>query len=96
MNIIIAGTVILAFINDSTGTVYLLANTVSVRGITWIAKKITENINLDASQMIDFAGWSIAGVSIVKIISKAINSVDEVQGFFISIAEYMDKVTFWN
>lgn len=103
MTIIIVGTVILAIIHDASGTATLLASTVSIRGITWITKKVTEKINLDASQIIDFTGWSIAGVSIVKIISNAMGSVNTVAGFFVSvssgfekIANFFDKITFWN
>ena len=103
MTIVIAGTLVLALIHDSTGTIMLLATTLSVRGVTWITKKITENISLDASQIIDFTGWSIAGVSIVKIISNAIGSVDDV-GMALSkvglafdkVANLVDKITFWN
>ena len=103
MTIIIAGTIILAIIHDASGTATLLASTLSIRGVTWITKKITEKINLDASQIIDFAGWSIAGVSIVKIISNAMGSIDEVKIFFMKasgvfdkIASIVDKIAFWN
>jgi hypothetical protein len=96
MNIIIAGTVFLSFINDATGTVYLVANAVSIRGITWIVKRVTQDISFDASKIIDFTGWSLAGISIVKIISKALDSVGEVEGFFVRLADYVDRITFWN
>lgn len=93
----------LALIQDSTGTIRLITATLSVRGVTWITKKITENISLDASQIIDFTGWSIAGVSIVKIISNAMGSVNEVNAFFVKmsvafgkVASVVDKITFWN
>ena len=101
----IGGIIILgmAITYDSTGTVKLVVAVISIRGVTWIVKKITQEISLDASQIIDFTGWSIAGISIVKIISNAMGSVDKVKDFFISIsnffahvAEFADKVTFWN
>lgn len=103
MTIVIVGTVALAIIHDPSGTANLITIALSVRGVTWITKKVTENINRDASQIIDFAGWSIAGVSMVKIISNAIGSVNDVKAIFISIsdgftkvAEVLDKITFWN
>lgn len=103
MTIIIAGTVILAFIYDSSGTAKLVATSLSIGGMTWIFKKITEQVNKDASQIISFAGYSMAGVSVVKIIGNAMGSVDTVVGFFVRIsggiervANFFDKLTFWN
>lgn len=103
MIVIIAGTVILALAYDAHGTATLVATTLSVRGITWITRKITEKINLDASQIIDFTGWSMAGLSIVKIISNAMGSIDKVRVFFINTSDALeklstlvDKITFWN
>ena len=103
MVIIVVGIILLALIYDSASTASLLVTAVTVRGIVWIAKKVTERINFDASQIIDFVGWSIAGVSIVKIISNAMASVGQVKDFFMGIsnciykiAEIVDKITFWN
>lgn len=89
MTIVVVGTLILAFVYDSSGTARLLATTLSIRGVTWITKKVTEELNRDASQIIDFTGWSIAGISIVGILSNAIASVDKV-------TELIDRITFWN
>lgn len=94
---------IMALIYDTDGTLKLIAAVISVRGVTWLVKKITSNINLDAAQIIDFAGWSIAGVSIVKIIGNAMGSVaiiqdtvNKVGAYFQKIAEFVDKVVFWS
>lgn len=93
----------MALIHDASGTATLLVAVLSIRGVTWIVKKVVEKINLDASQIIDFTGWSMAGVNIVKIISNAMSSVNDVKVFFINIsdtfgkiASIVDKITFWN
>lgn len=103
MNTIIIGTVVLSLVYDPSGTARLVATTVSVRGMTWIMRKITENVSFDASQIIDFTGWSIAGISMVKIISNAMGSISTVDLFFTNmsmafekVANVVDKITFWN
>jgi hypothetical protein len=103
MGIIIVGIILLALIYNPSNTASLVITAVSIRGVVWIAKKTVEKINFDASQIIDFVGWSIAGVSIVKIISNAMASVGQVKDFFMGIsnciykiAEIVDKITFWN
>jgi len=50
MVIIVVGIILLALIYDSASTASLLVTAVTVRGIVWIAKKVTERINFDASQ----------------------------------------------
>jgi len=102
-SIVLAGITGLALLYDPSGTAGHLATALSVRGLTWVVKKITENIDSGSSQLIDFAGWSIAGVSIVKIISNAMGSMGTVNVFFINVAtaatkvaEVIDKITFWN
>lgn len=103
MTIIIVGTVILAFIHDPSGTAKLVATTSSISGVTWICKKVTEQINRDASQIIYFTGCSMAGVSAVKIIGNAMGSITKVTNFFgnvsatfVRLGELLDKITFWN
>jgi len=96
MIIAIGGVVLLAIIYDANGTVKLVATALSIRGTTWIVKKVTENINVDASKIIDFAGWSLAGISIVKIISNAMGSIGTVRESAVKLAEFLDKITFWN
>lgn len=103
MIVVVSGILLLAFVHDANGTVRLAATALSVRGTTWIVKKVTENINIDAAQIIDFAGWSIAGVSMVKILGNAMGSIGKVQAFvgktvtaLDKIATIVDKITFWN
>lgn len=84
--------IIMALIYDTDGTIKLVGAAVGVRGVTWLVKKITNNINFDASQIIDFAGWSIAGVSIVKIISNAMGSVVIIRNAFNKVGQFFDKV----
>ena len=96
MAVIIVSTVILAVIYDANGTARLVATSLSVGGLAWICKKITEQINKDASQIIYFTGLSMAGISVVRIIGNAIGSMDKVAIFFNNVSQFLDKVTFWN
>ena len=85
----VGGTVILSYLSDPSGTVYHVGNALTIRGLAWIATKATKGINKDASEIINFTGWSIAGISVVRIIFNARNSV----GY---VAKLLDWLTFWN
>ncbi len=95
--------VCMALIYDANGTVSLVVAVIGVRGITWLVQKITGGINQDASQIIDFAGWSIAGVNITRIIGNAMGSVVAIKSFVADvgaaagkISEFVDKIVFWS
>lgn len=97
---IVAG---MALIYDADSTIKLASTAITVRGMTWVVTKITKGISQDASQIIDFTGWSIAGVSIVKIIGNAMGSVGAIREFvskvgvaFESVAGVVDKIVFWS
>ena len=95
MNIAIIGGAIvigLSLIQDGSGTVYLVGAIITIRGITWLCKKVTATINLDCSQIIDFAGWSIAGVSIVKLLQNAKIGSVHVLDIISGIGETFDKI----
>ena len=96
MNVIVTGTLILACIYDASSTANLLVKALGTRGVTLVAVKSTETINKDASKIIDFAGWSMAGISIIGIIKNAMGSIGTVSNVFVSTAEFIDKITFWN
>lgn len=109
---LLGGTIIvgLAMIHNANGTVKLVVAVITVRGLTWLCQKITGSINKDASDMINFAGWSLAGISIVGIINYArlgvkpvtdvigmgSKFVDSVGLFCDKIGRFVDGVTFWN
>ncbi len=102
---IISGVVIcvLSYAYDPSGTLKLISVVVSIRGVSWLAKKITHSMNPDSAQIIDFAGWSMAGLGIVGIIKNAMRSMNSVSDFFNGTASFFgkvawlfDKITFWN
>jgi len=109
---IIGGLIVvgLSYSQDSTSTVQLVITIVSIRGISWLAKKITESVNMDCSQIINFAGWSLAGISIVKLLLNAKMGIEpaleklgvfnqglvNVGGTLSNLAMIADKITFWN
>jgi hypothetical protein len=99
-----AGIVVgMALIYDASGTIKLVSVAAGTVGATWLVKKVTSNISLNASQLIEFAGWSIAGVSIVKIVGNAMASTEAVGAFVQKIGmaagkviEFADRIVFWN
>jgi hypothetical protein len=87
-----------ALFNDPKKTITLVTAVVTVRGIAWLVTKIT-SINKDASEMINFAGWSLAGVSVVGLIKLATKGLPEIiQGFgkaidgINSVAEWIEHL----
>jgi hypothetical protein len=93
----------MALVYDTGGTLKLVSVAAGTVGATWLIKKVTSNISLNASQLIEFAGWSIAGVSIVKIVGNAMRSMEVIGAFvgkvgatFAKISEFADKIVFWN
>lgn len=93
---------VMALIYDTDNTIKLVTMIIGVRGVTWLVKKVTSNISIDAAQIIDFTGWSIAGVSVVGVIGNAMRSVaivtdtiSKVSVYFEKIAEFLDRLVFW-
>lgn len=83
----------LALVADAKGTVNAVTIILTVRGVTFICKKMTQTLNRDAADIINFAGWGIAGISIVKLIRLAINGFSPVADFFIQITDSISKVS---
>lgn len=83
---------ILALDTDASGTMHMVVAVITIRGVTWVVKKITETINKETSQLIDFAGWSIAGISCVGIIKNALKGVKDVMSFFDNIKNRFNKI----
>jgi hypothetical protein len=100
----------MSMIVDPSGTVKLVVTVITTRGITWIVKKITASLNKDMSDIINFAGWSIAGVAMVKIVKNAKTGVEPALALIGKVGEAIgavgtilnkvidlaDQVTFWN
>jgi cystathionine beta-lyase family protein involved in aluminum resistance len=79
----------MALIYDADGTIRLVTVALTVRGITWLVKKITAGISLDASQIIDFAN-AIGSASAIGAY------VGKIGATFAKISEFADKIVFWN
>ncbi|HYE12242.1 MAG TPA: hypothetical protein VEF53_18890 [Patescibacteria group bacterium] len=95
--------IILALGADPKQTTQLVTAIITIRGITFIAKRITQTINRDASDMVNFVGWSIAGVSMVKLLKLSyqgvtpfISTVTKISNGIQGFAEWMDKLTPWS
>lgn len=106
----IGATTIMALIYDTDGTIKLVTILVTIRGFTWIIKKVVKEIDYDSSQIIDFTGWCIAGYSAAGILKNALGSVkiltdaagkvvdfaNKIDGFFDKAGSLLDKVIFWS
>ncbi|MDD4778973.1 MAG: hypothetical protein PHT02_00020 [Tissierellia bacterium] len=106
--ILLGGSIIvgMALLENAHGTINMVKVIITVRGITWICKKVAESLDKDKSQIIDYTGWSIAGCSVVGILGNAVKSVEplmggigkisgSIQGLGLWINRLVDGVTFW-
>jgi hypothetical protein len=80
---------------DANGTVNAIELAISVRGVTWLVKKITATISKDNSDIIDFTGWCIAGLSIIIILLNAKAGVHMATDFLGGIVENIKSVGTW-
>lgn len=104
MNVpVVGGCVVigLALLNDPGSTVKLITSIITVRGGAWLCTKVT-TINKDASEMINFAGWSLAGVSIVKLLKLSVKGLPEIvakwteiENNFRSVGEWIENLIPW-
>jgi len=95
--VLLGGSIIvgLALLKDASGTVGLVKVVITVRGVTWICKKVSESLDRDKSQIIDYTGWSIAGVGIVKILGNAVKGVEPVMDGLVKISGSLGRLGMW-
>lgn len=100
----------LSVIVDPSGTLKLVTTVITVRGITWVIKKVIESVKKDYADIINLAGWSIAGIAMIKIVKNAKGGIDPllatvgkvgevvngIGNIFDRILEIADKIAFWN
>jgi hypothetical protein len=89
----------LALIADASGTVSLIIAVVSVKGITFVVKKIVDSFNRENGDMINFVGNCLAGISAIGLIKNAIRGVKPVSdvlgkigGFVNGLGNTMDRI----
>lgn len=93
----------LALIANADGTVQLVAAVLSIRGLTFICKKVADSMDKDNGQIIDMTGWSLSGIPIIGLIKYAMQgirpvtaSIQTVSGGLTKFAAWIDKIVFWN
>jgi hypothetical protein len=104
MNVpIIGGAIVvgLALLNDPGATIKLATTIITVRGGAWLCTKIT-TIDKNASEIINFTGWSLAGVAIVKLLNLSIKGLpeilakwQEIEIGFRSVGQWIENVIPW-
>jgi hypothetical protein len=92
--------VTLALISDFNGTVSLVTMIITVKGITFVVRKIVDSFNREHGEIINFVGNCIAGISAIGLIKNAIEGIKPVTsvlgkvGVFINgLGNTMDKVS---
>lgn len=83
-----------ALFNDPKGAVKVVVAVIMVRGIAWLCTKIT-SIDKNSSEIINFAGWSIAGVSIVGLIKLALKGLPEIIAGYTKIIDAVGYAIQW-
>jgi hypothetical protein len=68
----------LAMIADASGTIHIITVVITVKGITFIVKKILNSLHVGNGEIINFYGNCIAGATAVGLIKNAIKGVEPV------------------
>jgi len=92
----------LACLTDPKKAIGFTVSIITIRGMTFLAKKITEEINPQASLVINFCGWCLAGIPIVALLKLSTGGIQEVVDSFNKIGEeinnigmFIEKLKFW-
>lgn len=92
-----------AMLTDAKQAVALTATAITIKGVAFLSEKIAENSNKNASQIISTTGWCLFGIPAIGILKLSLNplytikdSFDKFQGSMAQLAEWADKLTFWN
>jgi hypothetical protein len=92
----------LALLTDVSQTIRLLTVILTVRGLTFLIVKIVDAVHPDISKIINFAGWCLAGLSIVPIIKLATGGFTEIAASFQKIEDginnigtFFENLKFW-
>lgn len=102
--------IILGMIADANGTVKLVTVIITVKGISFIVRKIADSFNKDNGDIINFVGNCMAGVSCIGLIRNASKGVEPISrvlgkiGVFVNelgvmldrLEVFIDKITFWS
>lgn len=100
----------MAFLGDPHSTGTYLVTIITIRGVSFLLRKITWNLSNDMADILDFTTWCLCAVPIVSIIKNSqvgiqplINFFGNVDNFFTNagdkfnqFAQFVDKLTFWN
>jgi hypothetical protein len=92
---IILGSVIivtLGMIADANGTVKLVTAIITVKGFTFIVKKVTDSFGKDKGDIINFVGNCIAGISAIGLIKNAIEGVKPVSSVLGKVGVFINGV----
>lgn len=100
---VIIGSVVivaLALIADTAGTIHLITVVITVKGFTFIVKKIVDSFNREHGDIINFTGNCLAGISAVGLIKNAIKGVEPVTnvlgkigGFINGLGVTLDRIS---
>jgi len=85
----------LAFITNPIEMIRLSTAIISTRGMTFLAKKMTQTMNKDSADMIDFAGWCLTGVPLIALLKLSTAGITQVADSFDKTAQTIGKIALW-
>lgn len=104
IGIVVCGTtIVLAYVADPISASQLLKTGVYTTGLTFVISKVTATRDGSASDFINVAGYSLAGIAGLKLLYLAVssfdpmfNAIDKIVLACNKISIFLDKITFWN
>jgi hypothetical protein len=84
--------VTLALISDFNGTVSLVTMVITVKGITFVVRKIVDSFNREHGEIINFVGNCLAGISCVGLIKNAMEGVKPVTSVLGKVGSFVNGI----
>lgn len=95
--VLVGGVVVvgLSFLSDPEKTVQYATAAITIRGATFLAEKIAETQNKESSQIINLAGWCLAGVPIIGILGLSLHPLYEIGAGITKVKETCQGISEW-
>lgn len=65
---------------------------ITIGGVTFLAKKITQSVNIDHSKIINMAGWCVAAIPIIALLKLSMKGLYMAKEDFVTIGEWVAKI----
>lgn len=98
------------FLGNASSTGTCLITIITVRGVSFLLRKMTWSLSKDMADILDFTAWCVCAIPAVTVIKNAQLGLVPINNFFVSVNAFfssigdkfekisllIEKLTFWN